>query len=82
VEVIPGPGGHITVAQAAALCGVDETTVRNWRNRGYMGPGGQRVYLRDAGKWKGQLLLDPVEVAKAEHATARRARRLTDPVAA
>jgi hypothetical protein len=82
VDITPDPGGCISVAQAAAVCGVDEKTVRNWRTRGYIGADGTRVYLRDCGRWKGQIRLDPVEVAKAEHATARRARRFIMPTAA
>lgn len=82
MDITPDPGGCITVAQAAAVCGVDEKTVRNWRLRGYIGTDGQRTYLRDEGRWKGQIRLHPIEVAKAEHATARRARRFIVPTAA
>ena len=74
-EVVPGPGGWITTEQAAALCGVAPVTVRNWILRGYVGPDGKRVKLKTVGRYKRRLLLDPVEVAKAERATAKRARR-------
>lgn len=73
--VEPGPGGFITTEQAAALCGVKPVTVRNWILRGYTGTDGERHHL-PACRYKRRLLLDPVEVAKAEHATAERARRL------
>ena len=80
--VEPGPGGKITVRQAAALAGVGEGTVRAWINRGYLGPGGGKHFLPVAWRYKGRLLLDPVEVAKAERATAERARRIIVPTAA
>ena len=79
--VEPGPGGYITTEQAAALCGVEPVTVRNWILRGYTGPDGVRRKL-PAHRYKRRLLLDPVEVAKAEHATAKRARRIIVPTAA
>jgi hypothetical protein len=41
-----------------------------------------RVRLPVAGRFKRRLLLDPIEVAKAEHATAPRARRMIRPTAA
>jgi len=74
--ITPGPGGWITTDQAAQLCGVAPVTVRNWVLRGYVSPGGERVKLPVAGRYKRRLLLDPVDVARAEHATARRARRI------
>ena len=75
-EVVPGPGGYITTEQAAELCGVKPVTVRNWILRGYTGLDGERHNL-PAHRYKRRLLLDPVEVAKAEHATAERARRIS-----
>lgn len=73
-EIVPGPGGYITTEQAAALCGVEPVTVRNWVLRGYVAPDGSRVKL-PAHRYKRRLLLDPVDVAKAEYATRARARR-------
>lgn len=68
--------GLITVADAAALAGVDQRTVRNWIYRGYHSDVlGTRCFLRVAKREGWLILLDPVEVAKAEHATAKRARR-------
>ena len=82
MEIVePGPGGYITTEQAAALCGVEPVTVRNWILRGYTGTDGQRHKL-PAHRYKRRLLLDPVEVAKAEHATAVRARRIPRSAAA
>ena len=72
----PGPGGEITVKQAAALCGVEPVTVRNWINRGWHDEGGNVVKLKIKWRYKGQIMLDPVEVAKADYATARKARRI------
>ncbi len=82
--VMPGGGsalritrwdGLITVKEAAELCGVEEVTVRNWSNRGY-GPKGSRRKLPVAKRENGLNLLDPVEVAKADHATKGPARRV------
>lgn len=66
--------GLITVEQAAELCGVKPVTVRNWANRGY-GPKETRRRLPVAKRENGLILLDPVEVAKADHATRGPARR-------
>ena len=66
--------GLITVETAAELCGVQPVTVRNWANRGY-GPKDARRKLPVAKRENGMLLLDPVEVAKADHATKGPARR-------
>lgn len=78
--VMPGPDGLITTDQAAALCGVGAATVGKWIRRGYIGPDGERCKLPVASRYKGRIRLDPVEVARAEHATAHRARRITVPV--
>lgn len=66
--------GLITVEQAAVLCGVKPVTIRNWANRGY-GPKDARRKLPVAKREDGLLLLNPVEVAKADHATKGPARR-------
>ncbi len=73
--------GLITVDQAAELCGVKPVTVRNWANRGY-GPRKARRKLPVAKREDGLLLLDPVEVAKADHATKGPARRAVVRIAA
>ena len=76
--------GLISVKQAAVLCGVEEVTVRNWIGRGYWLPAhsrkcgrdcGHRAKLQVAKREAGMIWLDPIEVAKAEHATARKAGR-------
>ena len=54
---------RLTATQAAAYAGVTIQAIINWRNRGHLTQG-------DDGKYR---LLD---VAKAEHATRRRARRV------
>lgn len=81
-EIMPRPDGLITRGQAAQLCGVTPEAITNWVRLGY-GPKDDRRFLpvkrRDAA---GRPLFDPVEVAKAEHATARRARRFSVPAAA
>ncbi len=72
--------GYVNVAQAAQLCGVEQVTVRHWINRGYWSDVlGCRVHLPVAKREGRTIWLDPVEVAKAEHATAKRARRVIVP---
>lgn len=66
--------GLIDVEQAAELCGVKPVTIRAWTQRGY-GPKDSRCKLPVAKRENGQILLNPVEVAKADHATKERARR-------
>lgn len=66
--------GLIDVEQAAELCGVKPVTVRAWTQRGY-GPKGARRKLPVAKREGRIILLDPVEVAKADHATKDLARR-------
>ena len=73
--------GLITVEQAAELCGVKPVTIRNWSNRGY-GPKEDRRKLPVAKRENGLILLDPVEVAKADHATKGPARRIVVRMAA
>lgn len=66
--------GLITRQMAADLCGVDPDTISQWISRGY-GPKGNRRKLPVAKKEGRSILLDPVEVAKADHATKGPARR-------
>ncbi len=66
--------GLISVEQAAELCGVKPVTVRAWTQRGY-GPKGARCKLPVAKRENGLILLDPIEVARADHATRGLARR-------
>jgi uncharacterized protein YjcR len=79
------------VQQAAELCGVEPVTVRNWINRGYWLRDhsrkcyrcrGHRCRLQVAKRENGLIWLDPVEVAKAEYHTARKAGRITTRAAA
>lgn len=73
--------GLIDVEQAAELCGVKPVTVRAWTQRGY-GPKESRQVLPVAKRENGRILLDPVEVAKADHATKGPARRVVVRIAA
>lgn len=66
--------GLIDVEQAAELCGVKPVTIRAWAQRGY-GPKDARRKLPVAKREGRTILLDPVEVAKADHATKGPARR-------
>jgi len=66
--------GLIDVEQAAELCGVKPVTIRAWAQRGY-GPKSARQKLPVAKRENGRMLLSPVEVAKADHATKTLARR-------
>lgn len=68
--------GLIDVEQAAELCGVKPVTIRAWISRGY-GPKDTRCKLPVAKREGRRILLDPVEVAKADHATCKAARRDT-----
>ena len=65
--------GMLTIEQAALLCGVKPVTVRNWANRGY-GPKESRRRL-PVKREDGRLLVDPIELAKADHASKGPARR-------
>lgn len=57
----------LTVEEAAAHCGVQPVTVRQWVSRGHLSPVTRGI--------KGRLLFNVVDVAKAEKATRERARR-------
>jgi len=61
------PFDYMTTAQAARHCGVATATVRKWVQRGKLTAAG-----RDEA---GRMLFRAVDVARAEHATRRRARR-------
>jgi hypothetical protein len=73
--------GLITRIMAAQLCGVDPDTISQWISRGY-GPRDARRKLPVAKREGRSVLLDPVEVAKADHATKGPARRIVVRVAA
>ena len=66
--------GLITRDMAAELCGVNPDTISQWISRGY-GPKDARRKLPVAKREGRNVLLDPVEVAKADHATKGPARR-------
>jgi predicted site-specific integrase-resolvase len=65
--ITPDPSGFITRQQAAELCGVEPDTISQWIRRGH---------LKVAWRYKGRMMLDPVAVAKADHATKDKARRV------
>jgi hypothetical protein len=77
LEIVPRPDGLITTDQAAILCGVKPGTIRQWASRGYLTAAGERRILPVTRRDGRALLLDPVEVAKAERATRERARRFS-----
>lgn len=56
----------LTATQAAAYAGVTVQAIINWRNRGH---------LPSAGTCHGRPVYRLLDVAKAEHATRKRARR-------
>ena len=64
----------LSATQAAEYAGVSVNVIVNWRNRGWLpvatGPDGREV--RDG---RGRPRYRLLDVAKAEHATAQRARR-------
>jgi hypothetical protein len=74
VLAITRDDGLITREDAATLCGVDPATVSQWISRGW-GPRDAKVKLPVAKREGRTILLDPVEVAKADHATKYKARR-------
>lgn len=74
MRIVPRPDGLITREQAAHLCRVTPGAISVWASRGY-GPKGKKVKLPVAKRENGRPLYDPVEVAKADHATRKRARR-------
>ena len=69
MEIVPTADDLITVAQAAALTGRSPETIRKWVQRGYKDKAGERVRLRIVRRDGWAILLDPVEVAKADLAT-------------
>lgn len=57
---------RLTATQAAAYAGVTVQAIVNWRARGHLQPTGTR---------DGRPVYRLLDVAKAEHATRRKARR-------
>ena len=66
--------GLIDIKQAAQLCHVGESTIRAWVSRGHLHKAG----VDEAGR----SLFDPVALARAEHKTRKRARRVFLSIAA
>ena len=74
MRVVPRPDGLITREQAASLAGVTPEAITNWARLGY-GPKDDRRKLPVKRREHGRPLYDPIEVAKAEYATRKLARR-------
>lgn len=69
MEIVPTADGLITVAQAAALTGRSGEAVRAWIRRGYRAPDGTRVKVSVKRRCGWLILVDPVEIARADLAT-------------
>ena len=69
MEIVPTFDGLITIAQAAALTGRSEKTVWAWTSKGYKAQDGTRVTVKVKRRNGRELLVDPVEIAKADRAT-------------
>ena len=69
MQIVPTADGLITIKQAALLTGRSEEAVRAWIRRGYRLPTGERVKLAPKRRDRWVILLDPVDVAKADRAT-------------
>jgi predicted DNA-binding transcriptional regulator AlpA len=69
LQIIPTPDGLITLAQAAALTGRSEKTVWAWTKTGYKAPDGTRVKVTVKRRDGWLILVDPVEIARADIAT-------------
>ncbi|WP_431728600.1 hypothetical protein [Verrucosispora sp. TAA-831] len=69
------PDAKLTARQLALALGVTPQLVNTWHTDGYLTPGGDRVYLPEAGRnWKGHRQFRYLDAAKAEAATRRSAR--------
>ena len=69
LQIVPTPDGLITIAQAAALANRSEDTIRSWMRRGYKAADGTRVKVKAKRRDGWLILVDPVEIAKADRAT-------------
>jgi predicted DNA-binding transcriptional regulator AlpA len=69
LEIVPAPDGLITLEQAAALTGRSRKTVWAWTSAGYRAPDGTRVKVKVKRRDGWLIMVDPVEIAKAAHAT-------------
>jgi hypothetical protein len=67
----------LSTTDAASIAGVSVAAVSNWRERGYLNCNGERVYLEPAGyDRRNRPMYRWIDIAKAEHATRGRARRV------
>jgi hypothetical protein len=69
LPIVPTADGLITIKQAAILTGRSEKTVWSWTSKGYKAPDGTRVVIQKKRRDGREILLDVVEVAKADRAT-------------
>jgi hypothetical protein len=71
VQIIPTRDGLITLKQAAQLTGRSVKTCWGWTDpaQGYVAADGTRVVIEVKRRAGRTLLVDPVDVAKAAHAT-------------
>ena len=68
--------GLVTRAEAALLCDVSPEAISNWVSRGYWSDAlDSQAYLPVAKREGRKPLFDTIELAKAEYATRKRARR-------
>lgn len=73
---------RLTVAEVAALCGVEPITVYQWMYRGYLTRDGSERHHLPFVKEGRRILINVVDAAKAEWHTRERARRGAGPATA
>lgn len=67
----------LSTTDASRLAGVSVAAISNWRERGYLDATGKRVHLEPAATdRRGRPMYRWIDIAKAEHATRGRARRV------
>ena len=65
----------LTATEAAAYAGVTVQAIINWRTRGYINQHGEREHLQPAGTKSGRPAYRLLDLAIADRATGKRARR-------
>jgi hypothetical protein len=85
-SIVPGVGSPnlnalVTSTEAAYLAGVTVRVINNWRNKGWLGPDGERKKLRVAGSRDGQVLhvYRDVVAANRETSLSGKSHRRLDP---
>lgn len=69
MQIVPTADGLITIKQAALLTGRSEKTVWSWTSKGYKAPDGTRIRVRKKRRHGREILVDVVEIARADLAT-------------